>query len=131
MQNNKGFKDDEMYDGGENEEAANEDEGNDAEQEDGRIPVLESLEDFENSLKNDGPVCIVFTDRSNTVCTNLYQQIEALQDEFSSTTFFRVDIIENKEAAIESEIENLPTFKCFRKGFELEKVEGDMLDRAK
>ena len=71
VQNNKGFKDDEMYDGGENEGAENGQEENDAEQEDGRIAVLESLEDFENSLKNDGPICIIFTDRSSTVCANL------------------------------------------------------------
>ena len=43
---------------------------------------------------------------------------------YDQTVFFRVDILENKLAAIEAEIENLPTFKCLRQGIELEKVEG-------
>lgn len=39
---------------------------------------LETLEDFENCLNKDGPICVVFTDRSNTVCMKLAQEIEAL-----------------------------------------------------
>ena len=59
VQNNNGFQDDEMYDGGEDDDEA---------QNDGRITVIHTFEEFENCLKNDGPICIVFTDRSNNIC---------------------------------------------------------------
>merc|ERR1712054_560036 len=76
------------------------------------------------TASKDKPLIIDFTATWCPPCKMIGPKFEAMSKEFEAVTFRKVDVDANAEAAQTAGINCMPTFKVYKDGAEVEKMEG-------
>lgn len=93
-----------------------------------QLPVLTSEEEFAKYLK-DNPLCIVyFTAKWCGPCQKIAPKYEGLSQTYKNIKFIKVDVDEAEELTQSQGIECMPTFKIFKNGSLVEKIEGSNIE---
>ena len=88
------------------------------------VSYLETKAAYDACLKDNAVVCIDFTATWCPPCKMIGPKFEAMAPDFPKVKCVKVDVDANKEASEAAGIQCMPTFKFYKDGAEVEKLEG-------
>ena len=88
------------------------------------VQELKILDEFDNCIKDNKLVVVDFTATWCPPCQRIKPVFHALPNEFPEITFVQVDVDENADAAGKAGVQCMPTFKFYKDGAEVDKLEG-------
>ena len=95
------------------------------------VEYLKTKADYDNALKADKLVVIDFTASWCPPCKMIAPKFEALAEEHTDCNLHKVDVDENGEASQAAGIQCMPTFKFYKGGQEVDKLEGASEEKLK
>ena len=95
------------------------------------VEYLKTKADYDNALKADKLVVIDFTASWCPPCKMIAPKYEAMAEEFADANLHKVDVDENSEAAQAAGIQCMPTFKFYKGGEEVDKIEEANIDKLR
>ena len=91
------------------------------------VTELHTKEDFDKALAElpDGKLMVIdFTASWCGPCQTIKPKYKAMSDEFTNVLFYKVDVDVNDETAEAEGIQAMPTFKFYKKGVKIDKIQG-------
>merc|ERR1712138_114840 len=95
------------------------------------VNYLKTKAEFDEAMKSAKLVVVDFTASWCPPCNFIAPKFEAMAGENPDVDFFKVDVDENSETSTACGINCMPTFKLYKNGAELTKMEGANEAKAK